>query len=604
MSAALAFAACLPAVEDDPPPVVMCESTLDCDHDNGEICADNICWGNPPDDVVFGAKLEPPEDYPELVPTEVPIISISDDGTVDGLEFSDHVTLSGRVLLACDDNGDPSICDPNSSIAAQISVRRPSAIPGAPAYEIGVIATDGVAPGTAAFTLRVPPTLEGEPPYEVTITPDAGNLASTPYLGATPAEMAPPIRFSIEATSDVTGIEWVLGEPDEHRVVTGRVVDAAMRGMENMQVWAFGTWTQSSEVERGSSLGTTDTDGYFTLRIPTAMQDTFDLVARPEAGNPVPTLRARDVYIPDPEDNEPDGVFVVPDMRMPSHAGAVTFNIPIKGFDINGELAPVPGADVRFTTVLLDDGEVRAHYESQAFSDVNGDVTVQLIPGGLTQTRTYVVRVSPPPSSVYASLFDVEISVPAGGVEWLEQIMVERRIAVRGHLVNNFGKALPNTAVVARAGLSFVSALENTAQTMLEDMQFPNTVTDENGDFVVWVDRQLAGAPAAYDFDFTPPPGSSAPWWSEHNVSTEDVNNLGVVDLETVTLPAASYARGPIHTPLGDLVKGAEVRLFELSDEELVCGVNTGDDCVPGAILRGLWQSREDGWVWMVLPEP
>ena len=603
--AALGLAAgCLEAPVEPDPQEVMCYSTLDCDHAAGEVCDDGICWGDPPDGVVFAVTLEPPAGDTELVATEIASISIAPDGSADDLVFSDYVTLSGRVLLACDDNGDPSICDPGSSIAAQIVVRRPSSIFGAPDYQVSVIAQDGVAPGTAAFALRLPPTAPGGDSYEVRIIPDSGPLATKPYTGATPAQMAPPIRFSIEATTDVSGIEWVLGEPDEHRVVTGRVVDAAMRGMEDMQVWALGKWSPFSEVERGSSLATTDSEGFFTLRIPTAMEDVFNLVAKPAPGNLVATLQANDVYIPDPDVNEPDAVFVVPDLRMPSHGGAVTFNIPIKGFDGNGVLAPVPGADVRFTTVLADDQQFRAEFESQAFSDVNGDVSVQLIPGGLTQTRTYVVRVSPPPSSVYASLFDMEISVPAGGAEWLEQIMVERRVAVRGRLENNAGAKLPNTTVVARAGLGFVFALDAENQVLLGDLQFPTAITDENGDFVLWVDRQLVGNAAAYDLDFLPPPGSAAPRWSRHNVSTDDENNVGVVDLGVITLPAASYARAPVLTPLGDPVVDAEVRLYEVSEESLVCGTNVDADCVAGAILRGLWKSREDGWVWLVLPEP
>jgi hypothetical protein len=601
---ALAFtlAGCIDVVT--PPEGVepMCEVTADCDVAEGEICDQGICWGDPPENTRFAAILIPPEGQPDLVPTELPALSIGDDGTVPGLDFVAAKTLSGKVRLLCDAS---AACDPMASVSARITVKRASRIPGGPAYKRTVVSQAGVREGPA-FTLRLPPTGASDGSYEVTITPDDTGVEA----GESPAALAPPIRFSLAVTADMNGLDWVLGNPEELKVVKGRVVDAASRGLPGMQVWALGKWSALSDLERASSIATTDADGWFKIRIPTAMLDVFDLVVKPAPGTTAPSLRKLNVVIPDPQLGE-EYVSLDGDLRMPSFAAPVPYVVPVRGFDSSGELQPVAGAEVRLTTVLLQDGDGVATYTASAYSDAQGHARFDLIPGGGQQNRLYLARVLPPAGAKHASLFDAEITVGLAnpdGDSWLPTLQLGDRVPVTGTVVDAGGHVVGGATVSASASLGFVLGLDQGARSTLDNLQLPSATTDAAGLFLIWVDPTLVGLDAVYDLEITPPTGSQAPRWTVRAVGAAQ-SSSGALDLGDLWLPPASYARGPVRTPAGDPVPAAEVRLYEVPDETVAMCAGVvdpfGDDeCESPAILRGLWQTRPDGVVWMALPDP
>lgn len=599
---AFALTGCIDVV--DPPADIepMCEVTADCDVAEGEICDQGVCWGDPPEDTRFAAILIPPDSHPDLVPTELPTLAIGEDGTVPGLDFIAPKKLSGKVRLLCDVNAS---CDPMASVSARITVKRASRIPGGPAYSRTVVAQAGVREGPA-FTLRLPPTGSGDDAYEVTITPDDTAVEDAD----SPAALAPPMRFSLAVTEDTSDLEWVLGDPEQLKVVKGRVVDAANRGLPGMQVWALGKWTALGELERASSIATTDAEGRFEIRIPRAMLDVFDLVVKPGPGITAPSLRTSGVIIPDPELGE-EYVLLEGDLRLPSYAAPVSYVVPVRGFDGSGELQPVAGAEVRVTTVLLDDGDTVATYTASAYSDGEGHARLDLIPGGGQQNRLYLARVLPPAGAKHASLFDAELTVGLAnpdGDSWLPTLQLGERIPVTGTIVDAGGHVVAGATVSASASLGFVLGLDQSARTTLDNLQLPSATTDEDGLFLIWVDPILVGLDAVYDLEIAPPSGSQAPRWSVRGVGAAQ-STSGALELGDVWLPPASYARGPVHAPGGDPVPAAEVRIYEVPDEAVAMCAGVidpfGDDeCESPPILRGLWQTRPDGVVWMVLPDP
>ena len=63
------------------------------------------------------------------------------------------------------------------------------------------------------------------------------------------------------------------------------------------------------------------------------------------------------------------------------------------------------------------------------------------------------------------------------------------------------------------------------------------------GEFVVWVDRAVAGAWASYDLFFEPPIGSAAPNWWISDVPIERAANPSASDLGSIRLPDAARLR-------------------------------------------------------------
>ncbi len=588
----------------------MCELDTDCDYVNGEVCGDGICWGNPPETSQFALVLEPATDTPDLARTDLTSLDITRNGTLRGLVFDEVVTLSGRVMLACDVGADPLVCDPNRSIAATIRISRPARFPGGPEWSRTVIAAPDVAGNEVAFRVEVPRSQPGEEPYEVLITPDDGN-ASGGATGVSPAELAPPLRFDYAALGDKVGVDWTLGEPSQHKIIQGRVVDAVGVGLPGMQVFALGRWDPLSPLERASSITMTDEQGYYWLRSPIDMLDIYDIVAQPEPGKVAPSLRALSVYIPDPKGPVTVETVTIDDLRMPGFAQPVSFGVPVLGTDSGGDLVPVPGAKVELESVLVQDARTLVMFSSQGFTDANGNATLTLIPGAVTQNRSYRARVTPPADSLHAALYAKAIDVGPGNpidTSFLAGLTLAQRVGVGGTIVRDDGTPVENATVTARVSTWFRWHLELGDQALLSNVQLPEATTDASGQFLLWLDPTLLGKDAEYDLAFSPPARSGAPRWTRTRVSVANTDELDVVDLGTVPLPSASYARGMVRDASGQVVPGAEVRLYQLNMDSSLCDgairPASVELCEPPAILRGVWRADDMGQVQVILPVP
>lgn len=588
------------------PPIVepennQCSITADCDVANGEVCDHGICWGNPPASLEFGAVLVPPTGRDDIVPTELLSLDVASDGTVSNLVFGDYITVSGRVILECGANS--TLCDPTVSTSAKLFIRRKSRILGGPRYTRTVDVVPQQGEGMPAFSFRLPRLDVGDDPYEITIEPS--DAAADPN-DITPANLAPPMRVTIDGTQDMLGIEWRLGHPDSHIEVSGRVLDAVGAGISGLQVSAQGRWTPLGELVDASSLATTDKDGIFTFHVPKDMAPFFDIIVKPEPGTLKPTLRAYNVPVIDP--GEPGITVFVQDLHMPSHPQPVMYRLPVVGQDGSGNEVPVAGAGVRVETTLFSDENATATYVAQGAADVDGIAKLMLIPGSQSN-RTYKARVLSPPSSTQASKFDFDLPVGPfdGTTNVLPKIVLDHRVAVSGVVLNADGIPIEGASVNAVVANAFKLALTLSEQTTLEALQLPSVTTDANGEFLLWLDPILGPWAAGYDIEIVPPAVADAPHWSVNAVSF-DTNATGTYqnkDLTTIKLPEAAYVRGSIVTSNGETLPNAEVRLFQISEEYSICETakpRGGTECVPPARPRGVWQADEDGSVWMILP--
>ena len=612
IAVSLLASACIDSVDDGPAP--MCEDTSDCDSAHGEVCAEGVCWGDPPEGITFAAVLVPPDDRTDLPVAVIPALSIADDGTIVGLDFPPAITVSGRVLLACPDievDPDPMYdCGPERSVGAQITIESNSPFVGGPVLSRTVVAAGAVGPDEDAFSFLLPRDPAAE--YRITITPDdaagGANMA--------PGEVAPPRQLTITADAD-SDVEWVLGDPADLKTIRGCVQNVVGDGTPyaGMQVQALGRWTPLSLQTSASSRSYTDDDGCFTLRVPIKMLDEFDIVVQPAPEAILPTLRLKGEFVRDPVEGELVEHVIDPPLVMPSAPAPTTFRLPVEALGSAGGQEPVPGAAVRLTTVFpLPDTEVRdveVTFSAEAVTtslDTSepGVAELELYPGD-EENRVYAVQVVPPPDSQFQSAFALEVPVGVGGSgQVLQPVTLSRRAALTGTALTSAGDPVASAPVEASASSSLRLMVESDeAEAILSQLQFPTATTDDSGAFLVWVDRELAGENATYDVDVSPAPFSSAaPSWTFEDIEIPPIGES--LDLGELVLPPASYARGLVRDRRGDPVVGAELRLYQLGADDYCARVlEIGDaDCEPPAHLRGIWPSDEAGAVRVVLPDP
>ena len=615
-SAAIALALCASACIADPGSgdLKMCDETADCDSGNGEVCDDGVCWGDPPEGVTFAAVLVPPDDRTDLPVAVVPALSIADDGTIVGLSFPQAVTVSGRVLLACPDievDPDPVYdCGPERSVGAQITIERASPFPGGPVLSRTIVAAGAVGPGEDAFSFLLP--REAGVEYHITITPDE----ATGGDDIAPGELAPPRQITLSADGD-QDVEWVLGDPDQLKTIRGCVENVVGDGAPyaGMHVQALGRWSALSPLTRASSRSYTDDEGCFTLRVPIKMLDEFDIQVQPAPGAILPTLRLRGEFVRDPIEGELVEHVIEPALVMPTAPSPTSFRLPVEALGSAGGQEPVPGAAVRLTTVFplpeTETRDIEVTYTAETVTSAlesaePGVAEVELYPGS-EENRVYQVQVVPPPDSQVQSAFALEVPVGIGGSgQVLEAVTLSRRAALTGIAVTALGDPVASAPVQAGASSSLRLQVESEeVDAILAQLQFPTATTDDEGLFLVWVDRELAGETATYDVDVSPAPFSSdAPSWTFEDIAVPAEGES--VELGQLVLPEASYARGLVRDRRDNPVIGAEVRIYQLGADDYCTRVlDIGDaDCVPPAHLRGIWASDESGAVKVVLPDP
>ncbi len=596
-----AMTGCLDAGQ---PTATMCQETEDCR--GNQICDDGVCWGDPPDTSTFAVVLIPPADRSDLAPTELVEIAISQDGTIAGLEFGASVWIHGRIVLACDDD-DIEPCQ--TLVPGQVIVERDSSFKGGPGYRRTTTNNTEAGEEEDSFGIRIP--ADGAE-YRVTVVPDEASLESL-AVGGTQIQ-APPFSTTIVTNEDLE-VAWELGRPEQLKSIEGCVTSTTGNGSNfgGMHMTALGRWTLRAPLTRASAVVTTDEDGCFSLSVPRGMRDEFDIVAKPAPGVTLPTLRLSGEFVPDPLEGD-DTPYPLAPLRMPNAANPVTFKLPIMGLSSGGGLEPVSGATVQFETLFpKTDGEkrdVQIRFVAQVTSNGIGEqepgvARVALYPGSIDFNRTYHVRALPPPDSQYASLFDSTIEVGTGdGAPVLPTLNLNRRVAVTGTITRYDGMGLANSPLTVRPTPVFREKLATPDERItLDNLQFPSDLTGDSGDFLLWLDPELLGTAARYDFMVAPPDYSSAPPWAFEDLTLNSTAGT-TVDLGDLQLPPASYARGQVRDPEGQLLPGAEIRWFQLPASDSCEQAGLAQDCRIPAHLLGIWESDADGQVVAVLPDP
>ncbi len=585
----------------------MCDISSDCN--GAQICDEGVCWGDPPDTSAFAAVLIPPADRPDLAPTELVDIGIAPDGTIVGLEFGPTVLVHGRVVLGCDAR-DAEACE-DSLVPAQITIERSATFAGGPAYRRTVLTNIGASADEDSFSVRLP---QDGAEYRVTVTPDEASLDAIASGGS--QIQAPPFSTTIRTDGDVA-VVWELGRPDQLKAIEGCITSAAGSGSNfaGMYVNALGRWTTLSSLTRASSIVTTNNEGCFSLSVPINMLDEFDIIAKPGPGATLPTLRLAGEYVRDPDPDGPSLAHQLAPLRMPNAANPVTFKLPIMGLSSGGALEPISGATLQFETTFEKNSDeqrdVRVRFLAQATSnsiseDEPGMAIVSLYPGNIDVNRTYQVRVLTAPDSEFASSFDTEIEVGTGeGAPVLSNLALQRRVAVTGTLTRDDGSPLLDTPISVRASPLLRLALGADDRAIIDNLQFPSKLTGEAGDFLLWLDPNLLGLTARYDFEVAPSDFSAAPRWTFSDVTVAATEGgRTAFDFGEMRLPPASYARGEVRDAEGQLLSGAEIRWFQVpaanscEDAGLLAG------CGISARLVGIWESDQNGQVVAVLPDP
>lgn len=584
----------------------MCESSSDCDS-QGQVCDEGVCWGDPPNTATLAVVLIPPSDRPDLAPTELTDIQIFEDGTIAGMEFMPTVSLHGRIVLGCA-KGQVDGCGPDALVAAQVIVERAASFEGGAEYRRSVLTNNEATTEEDSFSISLP---SDGAEYRVTVIPD--EVALEVLAAGNKAVQAPPYSTIFKADSDLE-VLWELGTPDQLKSIEGCITNATGNGSSyaGMHVSAVGRWTALSKPERASSVVLTDAQGCYSLSVPIAMTDRFDILAKPGPGAVLPTLRLAGEVVPDPPEGDVQVSHFIAPLIMPNAANPVTFKLPIRGLSGGGTVEPVSGATVAFETQfklpVFETRDIRVTFSAQAVSNGVGEsepgvALVELYPGSSELNREYMVRVIAPPESEYASNFGRPVPVGTGeGAPVLDSLELDRRVAVSGTFKTSQGEPLAGTPLTVRPSPLVRWELEQMDQQLIDNLQFASDITEENGEFLLWLDRELLGLVARYDFELAPPNFSSSPRWTFESVTVTTERVGDAVDLGNLVLPKASYVRGDVRDPSGLLVTGAEVRWYALPTRE-ICNL-TSAPCDPPARLLGIWESNESGQVIAVLPDP
>lgn len=564
-----------------------CSVDSDCNTAAGEACWEGLCYGDPPLGM-YAATLSAPLTREDLIATEIPVLSLAPDGNLGALTLETPVTFSGRVEAYC---GTQQMTCSTNSIGAQVRITRPSRIPGGPSLRLIALAKAGVPRGTDSFSIHLPAMHTGDPPYTVTIDPEGGGDLPPTHGGKDPAQLVPPLRLRLDAESTLEHQTYTLGANATQ--ISGLLKDGLGAALTKYRVVALGRWEPTAPPTEVSSVHYS-TDGTYAISIAEGVVGTVELVARPydplvvapelHAGNVTPYTQVKNIYAPTGLGSRVDGA------------------IKIEAREGGGSVTPVSGARVVITgsTESAFTSGVRAVLVAETTTGDDGIAKISVLDGDALAT-SYRIRVVPPASSTAGIVFDDPVTLPLP-----EAVRLPQRVALRGTLVDTTGKPLADVSVTARRSLRFLWSLEASEQAFLDEIPAATAISEEPGNFVIWLDPSVSSTWGHYDLFFETPDSSSAPNWLISDFEIPRIPGQMTIDLENVTIPDAAFMHGKIVDGSLAPVEGSALRIFRLSDNDSVCRevTNAPLECSDDAKVMGHGESDSGGIVRLTLPRP
>lgn len=568
--------ACL-AVPDPPKPE--CVDTSECS--GNEICDDGTCWGDPPPGE-FAIVISPPSERADLVSKELMHGTITSQGWIDSLAFDKPVKLDARLATMCTP---PLVCE-NEMLEASMTITRRSLFDGGPGFKLVAMSTPGADGPT--FSIDLPPGV-ADTPYVVTVVPTP--RGDSPTSGAPSlAEAVPPMRFEIPLTADTTRMLTIGGLALP--TVEGTLLAAAGGGLEDYRVVAMGRWEQGAPLTEVSTVSYTGSNGAFRLTLSSGLVGSVELIARPaDAGRP--TLHLLDV---------PTAVGVQRTLKEPAELGTMVAKpITIKAREGSGPLRPVIGARVRVSAVLGSAAEGTASFVAEETTDENGVAALQVLDGNAILGE-YRLDVVPPANSRVGAIYNQSFAMTATEIQLVE------RVRLAGVVKDHNGERLSGVTITARPSLRFLWSLDDRPQAFLNSVPVSTAVTDNNGEYVIWVDPLIDETWGYYDLSLDPARSTGflerVPTHVRTEVEIPRDAQIEQVPVPPIDLPDAAFVRGQVVDYGSRPVKDAEVKIFRTNSYDAVCNSvrNAPIPCPASAQLLGRGAATSIGMVELTLP--
>jgi len=253
------------------------------------------------------------------------------------------------------------------------------------------------------------------------------------------------------------------------------------------------------------------------------------------------------------------------------------------------------------TTVTSFTTGVHAVMADEAIAGEDGVAHLSVLDGSALAS-SYRMSVVPPAASPFGIIFGSSVPLTSATTS----VRLPPRLSIGGKIVDSTGRELAGVSVTARRSLRFLWSLEDTEQAFLNEISAATTTTEEDGNFLLWVDPAVGSAWGHYDIYFEPPEGSTAPRWTIPDFEIPRIPDQTAISLDTVTIPDAAYLHGKIVDGAGRNVLGSTLRLFLLSPDDSVCQevFNAPEECADDAKVMGQAQSDDNGIVRIKLPRP
>jgi len=575
--ALLAWLALIPAcleVKDPEPP--MCKTTSDCDA--GEICDENVCWGNPPAGT-FAAVISPPSERPDLVTREVLMLPIDGEGWIADMHLDTAVTYKGRLTALCDVS---LPCD-GRPLAADIAFARPSVFSGGPGFHKTVPTEDG------SFEIKVPASQPGDAPFTITVVPSDREEPGSGSL----AQAVPPLQVQLGIPGSLTGNVLELGGLNLTKI-SGAIQLPGGAGLGGYRVVAFGRWAPDQAPTEVSTVDFTGGDGLYSIRLSRGLVGNVEIVARPYGSPLLPELRL--AGIPTTQDS------INKVLTLPSALGGeVEVDIVVDHQDTGGEIVRLSGARVVLASGVTA-GSQSARFSAEGTTSGDGAVRLRILTTPALAPY-YRLSIIPPAGSKAAALYDKPYQIQGPLLQRLGQ-----RFAITGVVRGPDDEPMRDVLVTARPSVRFLWSLDAGPQAFLGAIPAATFVTTESGEFVLFVDQALAGQAGTvwghYDLTFEPATKSRMPSWTQGDVELPRDDAQTKITLDGVHVPDAAYVRGAVFDDENARVEGAEVKLFQARLDSGLCQETLFEplSCPIPPLLLGRGASEDDGVARLTLP--